>query len=119
MKIAAIGSHSSRVPATRSRRTSAHAAIVLTAAAMLGFAASSCGDPSSQAQVRVTPATTAGEARANAVAVSPQPGTEDASPYTQISFLGKQGTKVNDVSVTGSKSGPHAGKLEPYSTGTG
>lgn len=96
-----------------------HSAIVMAGLAALGFAASSCGDPSSPAVVGLTPATTAAEARANPVAVSPQPGTEDASPYTQISFLGKPGTKVNDVSVTGSKSGPHAGKLEPYSTGTG
>lgn len=119
MKIVAIGSRLLRAPVIRSRRTSAHAAIVLAAAGALGFAASSCGDPSSQAQVQLTPATTGAEARANSIAVSPLPGTEDASPYTQISFLGKAGTKVNDVSVTGSKSGPHAGKIEPYSTGTG
>jgi hypothetical protein len=53
------------------------------------------------------------------VAVSPLPGTEDASLSTQISFLGEAGTKVSDVSVVGSRSGNHAGKLERYSTGTG
>jgi hypothetical protein len=77
-----------------------------------------CGE-GTVAEVQLTPANTIGEARANAVAVSPLPGTEDASPWTQISFLGKQGTKVNYVSVVGSKSGSHAGKLELYSTGTG
>ncbi|HUA10726.1 MAG TPA: arylsulfotransferase family protein [Solirubrobacteraceae bacterium] len=53
------------------------------------------------------------------VAVSPQPGTPDASPTTQISFLGGAGTRVLRVSVTGSRSGIHEGRLEAYSTGTG
>jgi hypothetical protein len=54
-----------------------------------------------------------------AVAVSPQPGTPDASPSTQISFLGGPGTQVSNVSVSGSSSGAHAGVLRAYSTGTG
>jgi Arylsulfotransferase (ASST) len=58
-------------------------------------------------------------AAANPVTVSPLPGTPDASPYTQISFLGAQGTRVADVRVVGSRSGAHGGRLEPYSTGTG
>jgi hypothetical protein len=58
-------------------------------------------------------------ARANAVTVSPFPGTVDASARTQISFLGDRGTSVSDVRATGSISGRHAGRLEPYSTGTG
>jgi hypothetical protein len=91
----------------------------LLATAVLGAALCGCGETNPQAQVRITPASTLAEARANAVAVSPLPGTEDTSPSTQISFLGRKGTKVNDVSVVGSKSGQHAGKLEPYSTGTG
>jgi Arylsulfotransferase (ASST) len=55
----------------------------------------------------------------NPVAVSPMPGTPDASPYTQISFLGDSGTRVSDVRVVGSRSGVHAGVLRAYSTGTG
>jgi Arylsulfotransferase (ASST) len=59
-------------------------------------------------------------AAANAsVAVSPQPGTPDASPTTQISFLGSAGTQVSDVHVAGSSSGSHTGVLRAYSTGTG
>jgi Arylsulfotransferase (ASST) len=58
-------------------------------------------------------------AAANAVTVSPLPGTPDASPATQISFLGAAGTEVADVRVVGSRSGAHPGRLEPYSTGTG
>jgi hypothetical protein len=58
-------------------------------------------------------------AATNAVTVSPLPGTADASPSTQISFLGGPGTTVSNVQVVGSNSGKHAGRLEAYSTGTG
>jgi hypothetical protein len=58
-------------------------------------------------------------AAANPLAVSPLPGTEDASQSTQISFLGAAGTVVADVHVVGSRSGSHSGVLRPYSTGTG
>ncbi|HEY1688681.1 MAG TPA: arylsulfotransferase family protein [Solirubrobacteraceae bacterium] len=47
------------------------------------------------------------------------PGTPDASPATQISFLGGPGTKVLYVHAVGSLSGYHSGRLEAYSTGTG
>jgi hypothetical protein len=63
--------------------------------------------------------TSANSAAASPVAVSPQPGTPDASPTTQISFLGPQGTHVTEVHVVGSHSGAHAGVLRAYSTGTG
>lgn len=59
------------------------------------------------------------EAAANAVTVSPLPGTPDASPKTQISFLGGRGTKVLKIDVVGSKTNYHAGRIEAYSTGTG
>ena len=80
-----------------------------------------CGDSgsSSAATSALTPTADHAEAAANAVAISPQPGTEDASPETQISFLGEQGTAVSNVSVVGSRSGNHPGKLKRYSTGTG
>jgi hypothetical protein len=58
-------------------------------------------------------------AAANPVTVSPLPGNEDASPATQISFLGERGTTVSSVRVVGSRSGAHAGVLRAYSTGTG
>ncbi len=51
--------------------------------------------------------------------VSPAPGTPDANPATQISFLGAPASAISDVRVVGSRSGSHAGKLEAYSTGTG
>ena len=61
---------------------------------------------------------TAAAAR-NAVTVTPFPGTPDASPTTQISFLGGAGTTVARVHVVGSRRGTHDGRLERYSTGTG
>ena len=54
-----------------------------------------------------------------AVTVSPMPGATDASPLTQISFLGVPAAELRDVSVTGSRSGRHAGTLEGYSQGDG
>jgi Arylsulfotransferase (ASST) len=63
--------------------------------------------------------TSASRAAASPVAVSPQPGTPDASPSTQISVLGPSGTHVVAVRVVGSRSGVHSGVLRAYSTGTG
>jgi hypothetical protein len=62
---------------------------------------------------------TASVSSANPLAVSPMPGTPDASPSTQISFLGAQGTTVSHVLVKGSQTGTHGGTLRAYSTGTG
>lgn len=55
----------------------------------------------------------------NTIAVSPLPGTPDASPSTQISFLGAAGMSVASVRVRGSRSGVHSGVLKAYSTGSG
>ncbi|MGH2852907.1 MAG: arylsulfotransferase family protein [Solirubrobacteraceae bacterium] len=94
--------------------------IVGLAAALLAVALSSCGgsDPSSAAAALGDPAAVAAAA-ANAVTVSPLPGTPDASPATQISFLGGAGTQVANVRVVGSRSGVHTGRLQAFSTGTG
>ncbi|HEY1458014.1 MAG TPA: arylsulfotransferase family protein [Solirubrobacteraceae bacterium] len=75
-------------------------------------AISACGSTS-------TADPTAGSATSGGVAVSPMPGTPDASPTTQISFLGGAGTQVSNVHVVGSHSGVHTGVLRAYSTGTG
>jgi hypothetical protein len=93
------------------------ATLLAALAACVGLSA--CGDAGSSAADTITPAREIAEARANSLAVSPLPGTEDASPSTQISFLGETGTKVANVSVVGSRSGNHPGKVKPYSTGTG
>ncbi len=67
-----------------------------------------------------TPQTLDGSAQLDgAVTVSPMPGAADASPQTQISFLGVPVGELSSVSVVGSRSGAHGGRLEPYSQGDG
>ena len=78
-----------------------------------------CGGSSGPGVTLVEPTAAVRVARSNPITVSPLPGTLDATAQTQISFLGGEGTRVADVRVTGSLSGPHAGALRPYSTGTG
>jgi hypothetical protein len=56
---------------------------------------------------------------AQAVTLSPLSGTPDASPDTQISFLGARVGEIADVSVRGSRSGSHSGKLRAYASATG
>jgi hypothetical protein len=83
--------------------------------AVAGLAACGGASPASSAASNAPVAKPA----AGSVAVSPQPGTSDASPSTQISFLGGAGTTVTGVRVVGSSSGAHSGSLRAYSTGTG
>jgi hypothetical protein len=56
---------------------------------------------------------------AQAVTLSPLNGTPDASPDTQISFLGAPAAQIADVSVTGSRSGSHSGTLRSYASAAG
>jgi len=96
-------------------------AALLPAALAICVGLCACGgtsSPTASASV-VTPPEDLAEARTNPVTVSPMPGTPDASPQSQISFLGASGTRVSDVRVVGSRSGAHGGRLEAYSTGTG
>jgi hypothetical protein len=87
-------------------------------AALLGVASvSACGGTSEATSATLSAAVA--KPAAGSVAVSPQPGTPDASPSTQISFLGGAGTQVTSVHVVGSHSGTHSGVLRAYSTGTG
>jgi Arylsulfotransferase (ASST) len=53
------------------------------------------------------------------VDVSPEPGTDTANPHTQISFLGARAASIGEVSVVGSRSGAHAGRVRAYSQGDG
>ena len=53
------------------------------------------------------------------VTVSPLPGSRDATPQTQISFLGVPASELSAVSVSGSRTGPHGGRLKPYSQNDG
>jgi hypothetical protein len=94
-------------------------AIVLLAALAASVLLGACGGASSANPAVVNVASEVTAVAANPVSVSPLPGTPDASPSTQISFLGGPGTHVANVHVAGSRSGLHAGVLRGYSTGTG
>ena len=58
-------------------------------------------------------------ASASALTLSPLNGTPDASPSTQISFLGVNAGEIARVSVVGSRSGSHGGKLRSYASAVG
>ncbi len=58
-------------------------------------------------------------ARAAGLAVSPAPGTPDASPGTQVSILGVAPGRILGVSARGAVSGAHHGGLRRYSAGRG
>ncbi len=51
--------------------------------------------------------------------ISPEPGTPDASPGTQISILGAPPRQIRSVGVRGSLSGAHPGRLRAYSGNRG
>lgn len=53
------------------------------------------------------------------LAVSPLPGSLDATYDTQISLLGYPASALSAISVNGSRSGGHSGRLEAYSQGDG
>jgi hypothetical protein len=53
------------------------------------------------------------------VTVSPAPDSRDASASTQISMLGPPASELSRVTVKGSLSGAHAGRLVAYSQGDG
>jgi hypothetical protein len=58
-------------------------------------------------------------ALAAGVVVSPLPGTPSAMPETQISFLGASAGSLGSISVVGSVSGRHSGRLRSYSSAVG
>jgi hypothetical protein len=53
------------------------------------------------------------------VTVSPEPDSRDASVSTQISMLGPPASELANVTVSGSLSGVHSGRLLAYSQGDG
>ncbi|MHB8234224.1 MAG: arylsulfotransferase family protein [Solirubrobacteraceae bacterium] len=67
----------------------------------------------------VTLALGAAASGAQAVTISPLNGTPDASPDTQISFLGVPASQIAHVSVDGSRSGSHSGRLRSYASAVG
>jgi hypothetical protein len=51
--------------------------------------------------------------------VYPQPGTLSASPTTQLSFRGVVPASLGTISVRGSRTGSHAGRIRAHSDGLG
>ncbi len=99
-------------------------AAALAAVAVAGCGSSTDGGPASAQKgpaPNCLPKTLAHDAAlaGGKLDVSPAPGTVTANPRTQISFLGVPAAEVRDVSVRGSRSGAHRGRLEPYSQGDG
>ncbi len=54
-----------------------------------------------------------------ALSVSPAPDSADASYLSQISFLGVHAADIQHLTVVGSHSGAHSGRLAAYSQGDG
>ena len=65
------------------------------------------------------PLGTCAQASAGSVTISPLPGTPTAIAQTQISFLGASAKALSSISVLGSASGRHSGRLRSYSSATG
>jgi hypothetical protein len=84
-----------------------------------------CLAPSPSAEASTAPACAPARLNASAalaggaITVSPAPDTLDASYLTQISFLGVPAADIADVSVSGSRSGAHSGRLLAYSQADG
>lgn len=51
--------------------------------------------------------------------LSPAPGTLTAMPQSEISFLGASAHSLSAISVVGSSSGPHRGRLRSYASAVG
>lgn len=56
---------------------------------------------------------------ASALTISPLAATRDASPSTQISFLGVAPGQVSSVRVVGSRTGAHSGRMASYASAGG
>jgi hypothetical protein len=99
--------------------------VVLSSATALAFASKRIA--AEQAAFRAPPAGRCTPSTLNrsavlpglSLAVSPLPDSYDASPHTQISLLGAPAGALSDVSVSGSHTGKHSGRLEAYSQGDG
>lgn len=65
------------------------------------------------------PLALAPSAHAASVTISPAPGAAAALPATQISFLGASPRQLRSVTVVGSLTGKHSGRLRAYASALG
>jgi Arylsulfotransferase (ASST) len=94
--------------------------IILGPAATLALVPAVASAAASRSAPTCTPATIDKSAvLSGLVTVSPMPGSRDASAHTQISFLGVPAAELSAITVQGSRTGFHAGRLHPYSQGNG
>jgi hypothetical protein len=92
---------------------------MVVVAVAIGSVASS-GTHAHQAPACVPPTLDVSSALAGgALTVSPGPNTRDSSHETQISFLGPPARDITQVTVVGSNSGAHSGRMLAYSQGDG
>ena len=95
-------------------------ALILGAGATLGLALAGGDVAAAQSGPACAPATLNNSAlQAGVATVSPLAGSRDATPQTQISFLGVPAGDLSAISVVGSRTGVHSGHLAPYSQGDG
>jgi len=95
-------------------------ALILGLAAALGLGLLAATAAAVQPGPKCTPAALDNSAlQGGSVTVSPLPGSRDASPQTQISFLGVAPGELSALSVVGSRTGAHGGRLLAYSEGDG
>ena len=96
------------------------AAAALLLAGLLGLVASPAATAAPTAPGCTPPSLNVSAALAEgAVTVSPTPNSVDASYRTQISFAGVPASDVSQISVVGSRTGPHPGTLAAFSQGDG
>ena len=113
----------------RARLAPALAALVLLVAVAVAIAARGSGGSGASAskfrEPSVSPSCVPPRLNVSAsladsrVTVSPEPDSLDASVSTQISMLGVPASELSQVTVSGSSSGAHAGRLVSYSQGDG
>ncbi len=101
------------------------AAVVLGSAATLAVASHRISDEQAAFAAPPSGRCTPTHLNASAVlpgtslAVTPMPGSYDALPRTQISLLGAPARALSHISVRGSATGSHGGRLRAYSQGDG
>jgi Arylsulfotransferase (ASST) len=95
-------------------------ALILGASATLGLVLAEGSVAAAQSAPTCGPASLDNSAlQVGSVTVSPLPGSRDASPQAQVSFLGAPSRELRMLSVVGSRTGSHRGRLEAYSDGDG
>jgi hypothetical protein len=93
--------------------------VIVLAAVAIAVVVSSTGGAQSAPACAPSALNVSAALAGGALTVSPAPGTRDSSYETQISMLGSPAGDIANVSVVGSRSGRHSGRLLAYSQGDG